>query len=277
MALLRAAVQAVFFVVMPGAFMAAFSGVKSIFLAVSEGSVLELNSFVAALLGLSGFTVLFGRFFCGFACAFGTLGDFVYWLSGLVQTKLLRRKKQVQIPERFVPVLQMIKYLVLAVIVTACAVGIYANLNQYNWNPWSVFSFLTSLRFTLHGYIIGGFLLAAIIVGMACKERFFCQFLCPMGAIFALLPQFPFSALQRDEENCIKGCRACSMKCPVGIKLEKDGFRNGECIGCEKCTGVCPKANITRWDRKRVRNEMLPVIVQAVLLLGLGVLLRLVR
>ena len=48
-ALLRAAIQAVFFVMMPGAFMAAFSGVKSVFSAISDGSVLQLGSFVKAL------------------------------------------------------------------------------------------------------------------------------------------------------------------------------------------------------------------------------------
>ena len=165
----------------------------------------------------------------------------------------------------------------LAAIVTTCALGIYAKLNRFNWNPWSVFSFFTALQFSLNGYVIGGILLVAIIAGMACKERFFCQFLCPMGAVFALLPQLPFSALQRDADNCIKGCQACKNKCPVDIKLEKDGFRNGECIACEQCTQVCPKANLTRWDRKLVHNEIIPVIVKAVLLLILGMWLGLTR
>ena len=276
-ALLRAAIQAIFFVMMPGAFMAAFSGVKSIFLAVSEGGVLELSSFIKALLGLCGFTIVFGRFFCGFACAFGSLGDLVYWLSGLIQKKILKRRKQIQIPAKYSPVLQLIKYVLLAAIVTTCALGIYAKLNRFNWNPWSVFSFFTALQFSLNGYVIGGILLVAIIAGMACKERFFCQFLCPMGAVFALLPQLPFSALQRDADNCIKGCQACKNKCPVDIKLEKDGFKNGECIACEQCTQVCPKANLTRWDRKLVHNEMIPVIVKAVLLLILGMWLGLTR
>ena len=276
-AVLRAGIQAVFFVTMPGAFMAAFSGVKSVFLAISDGSTLEMGSFAKALLGLCIFTILFGRFFCGFACAFGTLGDFVYWLSGLVQKKLLGRKKQIGIPAKFSPALQTVKYGLLAVIVSACGLGIYNRFNKYNWNPWSVFSFITSLNFTLNGYVIGGILLAAIVAGMAFKERFFCQFLCPMGAVFALLPQLPFSALQRDEANCIKGCQACKNNCPVDLKLEKDGFRNGECIACEKCAGVCPKGNLTRWDRKLMKNEVVPVIIKAAMLLGLGYSLGLVR
>jgi len=276
-ALLRAGIQAVFFAAMPGAFMAAFSGVKSVFLAISEGSVLEMGSFVKTLLGLGIFTILFGRFFCGFACAFGTLGDFVYWISGIVQKKIFRRKKQIGIPAKICPALQTVKYGLLAVIVTACGLGVYNRLGQYNWNPWSVFSFFTSLNFTLNGYVIGGILLAAIAAGMALKERFFCQFLCPMGAVFALLPQLPFSALQRDEANCTRGCQACKNNCPVDLKLEKDGFRGGECIACEKCAGVCPKGNLTRWDRKLLKHEAVPVILKAALLLGLGFWLGLVR
>ena len=250
---------------------------KSIFLAISDGSALEMGSFVKALLGLGIFTILFGRFFCGFACAFGTMGDFVYWLSGLVQKKVFRRKKQAGIPAKFSPALQVIKYGLLAVIVSACGLGVYNRFNRYNWNPWSVFSFFTSLNFTLNGYVIGGGLLAAIVAGMALKERFFCQFLCPMGAVFALLPQLPFSALQRDEANCIKGCQACKNNCPVDLKLEKDGFRGGECIACEKCAGICPKGNLTRWDRKLLKHEAVPVILKAALLLGMGFWLGLAR
>ena len=123
----------------------------------------------------------------------------------------------------------------------------------------------------------GGILLAAIIAGMAFRERFFCQFLCPMGAVFALLAQLPLSALQREEESCIKGCRACRNQCPVDVRLEKDGFRNGECIACEKCTAVCPKGNLTRWDRKLFKNELVPIILKAALLLGLGTVLGLTR
>jgi len=276
-ALLRNVIQVFFFLMMPGAFVAGFSGVKSIFQKVSEGSVLELNSFVMALIGLSVFTIVFGRFFCGFACAFGTFGDFIYWLSGKIQKKLFRRKKQYSLPERLSPWIQKIKFVILALIVLTCATGGYDALAQYNWNPWSVFSFITALRFNLDGYMIGAVILAAIIVGMALKERFFCQFLCPMGAVFALLPQLPFAWLQRDADNCIKNCRACQTRCPVDIRLETDGFRNGECIGCEKCAGVCPKGNLTRWDRTLLKNEMLPVIIRAAILFLMGGYLGLCR
>ena len=82
---LRAGVQLFFFVSMPGAFVAGFSGVKQIFLHIGAGEVLTVDSFTLSLLGLCGFTLLFDRFFCGYACAFGSLGDAVWALSGLIR------------------------------------------------------------------------------------------------------------------------------------------------------------------------------------------------
>ena len=99
---LRAAVQLMFFIAMPGAFVAGFNGVKQLFLRIGTGAVLQMDSFTLSLLGLCGFTILFGRFFCGYVCAFGSLGDGVWWLSGLVQKKLLHRKKQFQLPAKAV-------------------------------------------------------------------------------------------------------------------------------------------------------------------------------
>ncbi len=66
-------VQLFFFVSMPGAFVAGFSGVKQIFLHIGAGEVLTADSFTLSLLGLCGFTLLFDRFFCGYVCAFGSL------------------------------------------------------------------------------------------------------------------------------------------------------------------------------------------------------------
>lgn len=266
---LRAVVQTFFFFAMPGAFVAGFSGIKSLMEQMGSGAPLEWNGFLKALVGLCLFTILFGRFFCGFACAFGSLGDAVYALSGVVQTKLLHRKKRITFPRGALLWGQKVKFLLLAVILLLSFLGIYRSYS--GWSPWSVFSFLTALRFRLDGYLPGAILLLLILVGMAFQERFFCQFLCPMGAVFALLPVLPFGQLHRNPEQCLKGCNACRNNCPVNLKLEPDGFRNGECICCEKCAGICPKSNLNRWDRTLLKREWLTVILRSGLLFALGV------
>ena len=270
-ALLRAGIQLFFFVAMPGAFVAGFNGVRQLFLCIGTGSVLALDSFTLSLLGLCGFTILFGRFFCGYVCAFGSLGDFVYWLSGLVQKRALHRKKQFSLPHEAVLWGQKAKYLVLLFIVVVCAANQYSKLN--GTDPWEVFSRLTALRTPPEGFGIGIALFVLILIGMALQPRFFCQFLCPMGAVFALLPVLPFAQLHRSGANCIAGCNACTSRCPVDLKLDDESLRSGECIGCEACVGTCPRSSISRWDTALGGRFWVGAVAKAVVFFIMGVYL----
>lgn len=73
-----AGIQLLFFVFFPSAFTAAFSGVKYIAGQMGTGAQIEITSFVLSLIIFCASTVVFGRFFCGFACAFGSLSDWVH-------------------------------------------------------------------------------------------------------------------------------------------------------------------------------------------------------
>lgn len=271
----RALIQFLFFWLMPGAFVAGFSGVKYIFSAIGTGQVIVLNSFVKALIFLILFTMLFGRYFCGYVCAFGSLGDFVYKVSQWVQKKVFHRKKALIFPKKLVPYFQKIKYCILAIIIILCTAGIYASMSGSS--PWDVFSRLTAFKTVPAGYTIGIILFAAILIGMALQERFFCQFLCPMGALFALLPIFPWSMLQRKKESCIKGCNICANQCPVGIKIEPDGIRNGECIGCDQCIAACPRLNITHHEQKFIKSPIVLAVLKATIFFVCGLALGLSR
>ena len=207
---LRAGVQLFFFVTMPGAFVAGFSGVKQIFLHIGAGEVLSVDSFTLSLLGLCGFTLLFDRFFCGYACAFGSLGDAVWALSGLIQKKLFHRKKQLRLPERAVLLGQKVKYPLLAWLV-----ALYVTRQEKmltGASPWEVFSRLTALHLPPEGFGVGIGLLVLILLGMAVQPRFFCQFLCPMGAVFAQM---------------------CIRDRPQGLYLEREsGFPRTRLVSC---------------------------------------------
>lgn len=268
----RRSIQLLAFLIMPGAFTAGFTGVKQLFLWVGAGEQLQLNSFVRVLIGLCLFTILFGRYFCGYLCAFGSFGDLVFSISAQVQTRLLKRKTPYSLPDTLLPLLQKLKYINLAVIVTLCALGCYDSLS--GWSVWEVFSRLTALKLPHLGGIL---LLLVVVVGMAVQERFFCQFLCPMGAVFSLLPILPTGILHRNAPNCLKNCSLCQKQCPVGLKLEEDGLRNGECLGCERCVAVCPKGNLTHAEDGMIRAELVPMLVKAMLFFGMGCCLGLVR
>ena len=46
--------------------------------------------------------------------------------------------------------------------------------------------------------------------------------------------------VKKKEEKCFNGCKACTNKCPVHLKYDEAGMREGECISCGRCFMVCP-------------------------------------
>lgn len=261
---LRVAIQVLYFIFIPSVYTAAFAGVKYIFTQIGSGEQIELTSFVTVLILICTYTILFGRFFCGFACAFGALGDAVHALYRYIFRKM--KKKPLLIPDKWEKWMDKLKYIVLTGIVLMCFAGVYGKAK--GTSPWDVFSMIRAGNFKLGGYITGLVVLIAIIVGMCLEERFFCRNLCPMGAVFSLFPVLPFFALHRDRENCIKGCSACTKKCPSGIGLPEDGSPRveGDCFLCLKCVDTCPKGNIHTGIRILKGNEVWFTLFRALLL-----------
>ena len=64
---LRALIQLLYFIFIPSVYTAAFAGVKYIFTQIGAGEKVAMTSFVTVLLVICLYTMVFGRFFCGFA------------------------------------------------------------------------------------------------------------------------------------------------------------------------------------------------------------------
>ena len=268
---IRFILQLLFFVFIPSAYSAAFAGVRNIFVQIGSEKSIEFTSFTAILILLLAYTVIFGRFFCGYACAFGSLGDWIYSVRAWICLKLGRKAKA--IPEKIMSGLSYIKYANLILIALFCTAGIYEK--AHGFSPWEVFSGLRAFTLDAAGYKAGIAILLLIIIGMAAHERFFCRVLCPMGAVFAILPVLPFLSLRRSRSECIKGCRACSSKCPASVELPADGSweTSSDCFQCGKCTGTCPKSNIHCGIKVIRGNEIWFTILRAALLAILMVLI----
>ena len=160
------------------------------------------------------------------------------WLAG----KCFGKKKKHGYPEEWVHRLQKVKYVLLTFLLLSCITGFYSKLQ--GMSPWDVFSMLTTGRLPKSTYIAGTVLLILIMVGMCTQERFFCQFLCPMGAVFAIMPIIPGALFKRNRPNCAQKCTLCKKRCPAHLDIDGDTAHSGECICCHACTAVCPRKNI---------------------------------
>lgn len=247
--MIRAGIQLVFFLAAPSLFATAFTGIKSIFISISQGQPVQWNSFLDVTLFLLAATCLFGRHFCGYLCAFGSLGDAVYEGFAWIWKKCFPKKKRPGYSEKMVHRLQKVKYLVLALILLMCVSGRWQMLQGSS--PWDVFSMLTAGRLPGASYKLGIVLLVLILVGMCTQERFFCQFLCPMGAVFAIMPVSPWVLFKRKRSNCPGKCSACKKRCPAHLDIDGDSPASGECICCHACVTACPRGNIYIGDEEQ--------------------------
>ena len=200
------------------------------------------NSFLDVTAVLLVVTCLFGRHFCGYACAFGSLGDALYELTVFIRQKVFHKKGRHGYSEKAIRILQKVKYIWLLVLLVSILTGWYSKLQ--GMSPWDVFSMLTAGRLPGAAYKVGIVLLILLMIGMCTQERFFCQFLCPMGAIFAIMPIAPSALFNRDSGTCPAKCGACKKRCPAHLDIDGDTPLSGECICCHACQGICPKRNI---------------------------------
>jgi len=260
----RFVIQVAFFVLLPALFSAAFNGVKYFANQMFKQGVFSWNPFLAILVALLVSTIVFGRFFCGYACSFGSLGDWLFSCSAFIQKKLF--KKVFKLPGIAIKVLQYLKYVILIGILATCLTGTYSYIGQAD--PWELFGQFRAGNFSIGGQTYMAIALGLIIVGMLLVERFFCLFLCPMGAVFALMPMVPLTLFNRKKEECLKGCSLCVKNCPADISLGEPHSRHGECFQCGKCSVKCPKENVRLGFRKVKGTGIVLTLVKAALLLA---------
>lgn len=122
--------------------------------------------------------------------------------------------------EKIAEKLSYLKYLVLTVIAVLCFAGVYGKARG---QARGCFFYVACRKFPLAGIFAGSDTTNFYHCRNVPGRKIFCRNLCPMGAVFSLLPVLPFFALHRDRENCIKGCSGCTKKCPSGIGLPEDG------------------------------------------------------
>ena len=211
-----------------------FGAIEAALTLVQTGTLLEKiawSSFV--LLGAAVLVALvFRRAFCGQICAFGALQE----LSGRLGRALFGRRRPV-VPAAVDRPARYLKYLVLVAVVAGTAATGTLFIRPYD--PWATWNHLLSVEL-LTGFLVGLVVLAVSLAGSLVYERFFCKYLCPMGAFLGLINRLGWFRVRRNEATCTH-CLACNRACPVNLPVESLGeVKSAECLNCNLCVEACP-------------------------------------
>lgn len=173
---------------------------------------------------------LTGRFFCGFVCPFGLFQDLINKIP-LKKIKIDTNKSKYS------------QYFFLVVFVLF--------LPWLTGEPW--FSkicpagfYLASVPFIIadrsilnnmsYFFYIKTFIAMLFFYGSMKISRPFCQYVCPVGAIFELFRPFSFAGIKVDNNKCIK-CKKCFRVCIMDASPYKSAYN---CVQCGKCVQECP-------------------------------------
>ena len=172
---------------------------------------------------IGAYGLIAGRGFCGWFCPFGTLNDLLAF--------------------RKIPIWRRTSYTKFAVLVgTLVAAWYFADTIFCKLCPAASleasipYLFLgiakVNRAFLVHMGTLGG-----TLIGMILVARFWCRYLCPMGAILSLFNRVSFLHLRWDPEACTD-CSACSLVCPMGLDPHKE-HDDHNCVKCGACAEAC--------------------------------------
>lgn len=181
--------------------------------------VFILWSFVAASM------LFWGRgVFCGWLCPFGALQE----LLNMAAQRLGVR--QIEIPFGLHERLWMIKYVLFLVILAVSLNSIMAAFGLAEIEP---FKTAITMKF-MRDWPFVTFALTLLFIGIF-VERFFCRYLCTLGAALAIPARMRMFEWLKRYRECGAECHVCARRCTVQAIHPLGQINPNECIYCLKC------------------------------------------
>jgi len=93
------------------------------------------------------------------------------------------------------------------------------------------------------------FIFMIFIVGAVAIPRFWCRYLCPMGALSSLFNKSSLLSIKKDHVKCTK-CEVCADVCPTRVRMVVDEDEDTRvvdtnCTFCLDCIEACPDKALT--------------------------------
>ena len=200
-----------------------------------------LWSFVAVTL------LLWGRgVYCGWLCPFGALQELVNQIGRRLKFK------QLEFPPVVHERLWALKYVILLALFGVSLQSVGQVLNYIEIEP---FKTAITLRFQREwGYVLYA---GALVFISLFNRKFFCKYLCPLGAALAFPARLRLFDWLRRYKECGRPCQICANECEVQAIKPTGEINANECHYCLDCQvsyyndRKCPPLTEKRKRRER--------------------------
>ena len=218
--------------------------------ALAQLSVINVLTFISAFMGdfrwetfliepltfiLWGFVavtlLLWGRgVYCGWLCPFGALQELVN------KAAMGLGLRQFPIPALIHERLLAIKYVIL---LGLFGLFLYSAQDAVRYAEVEPFKTAITLRFQREWPWVAYAL--ALVILSAFNGKFFCKYLCPLGAALTIPSHFRIFDWLRRHRECGRPCQICAVECPVQAIRPNGEINANECHHCLDC-------QVTYWD-----------------------------
>ncbi len=162
--------------------------------------------------------------YCGWLCPFGALQELTNQIARALKVP------QWELPWGLHERLWPLKYLIFLVLfgISLASIGLaeqYAEIEPFK--TAIVLKFQRGWPYVL-------FVIVLLVMGLFI-ERFYCRYLCPLGAALAIPARMRMFAWLKRYHECGHPCQVCSNECPVQAIHPTGEINPNECINCLHC------------------------------------------
>jgi hypothetical protein len=203
-----------------------------------EGFLIDPMMFI--LWGFVAMTLLlWGRgIYCGWLCPFGALQELMQQIARKFKVR------QFEFPQMVHERLWALKYIILLALF---GISLQSLVQAERLAEVEPFKTAITLRFQREwGYVLFA---AGMILVSAVNRKFYCKYLCPLGAALTIPGKFRIFDWLRRHRECGRPCQVCAGECEVQAIRKNGEINANECHYCLDC-------QVTYWNDRKCPPEV---------------------